>query len=809
MFVKMVSFAKVLLWTSILSTSQAQEFNIEIEKRILERLDFYLGGPMDATAVILNFHSNGGFPHDMDGRDRDQFLNLAYGVLQPLVYIGGDDGLCTGYYWSNGYYREPGNSAYSVDNPRMKKHIKSCIDGETGDPTLCLLEAGSDYISCKDELGDESGLCEQMEICPNQVQCDDSDTECKSQLKWCRQYTIEKVPDGDGSTGLGYVPITNMCFDKRGRFSQTANDVVAQAEGNRDSMELTTCQHGNGDPVKRDTAGEYTACGGEGKICDTAFVGGYSSGEYDPRYRPWYMEVREKQKSVWLPPYPFFTLGIGITYAEPFYSVDEATGRNVFAGVLAVDYRLEDIESFLIENYENATIAVAIYEVADPHYLIATSTGSSSAEFFLTEDLSKPCPDIRGDDVPCSPVRISVGELSGNPMDSVLANAAVANAKANYPQELISFNVENGADEGFYVSQSTIYTQPGTGLSWRIVVISPGGVSETDTLTPGQPSFIAVCILAALGMVVCSFFFWVIFSKREEREIVYCDWRFTCAFIFGCILINLSSFAMLGGNSDSLCILRMWTFHLSLVMALSPLFVKVWRIWKLVGQKKMVRRSISNQMTIVYSMPMILFQVLILIIFTFVDPPSKTEHIEIKDGAVVQSFVCETNTPSFLITEAVYEVGLVVAGCILAYLTRNMKEDFGEAMQLIFAMYNIAFVGVILVIITQITNLDTNGTSVLWTIGLFWGTVFSTSGFVIPRLVQIRQRAGIEQNGMKRSIHISGLPNLNLDTKRYSSNGFRSSSNGVIHQNSGRSRLSGDYAQVSDVEEMTSAYTSR
>ena len=40
----------------------------------------------------------------------------------------------------------------------------------------------------------------------------------------------------------------------------------------------------------------------------------------------------------WHDVFPFFTLGLGITYSLPYYkTIDD--GRKVFDGVLAVDYR--------------------------------------------------------------------------------------------------------------------------------------------------------------------------------------------------------------------------------------------------------------------------------------------------------------------------------------------------------------------------------------------------------------------------------------------------------------------------------------
>ena len=54
--------------------------------------------------------------------------------------------------------------------------------------------------------------------------------------------------------------------------------------------------------------------------------------------RPWYTETKERQMGTWHDVFPFFTLGLGITYSLPYYkTIDD--DRKVFDGVLAVDYR--------------------------------------------------------------------------------------------------------------------------------------------------------------------------------------------------------------------------------------------------------------------------------------------------------------------------------------------------------------------------------------------------------------------------------------------------------------------------------------
>ena len=93
-----------------------------------------------------------------------------------------------------------------------------------------------------------------------------------------------------------------------------------------------------------------------------------------------------------------------------------------------------------------------------------------------------------------------------------------------------------------------------------------------------------------------------------------------------------------------------------------------------------------------------------------------------------------------------FEAGLVVAACVLAYMTRNLNSDFGESKQLIFAMYNIALVGTVIVVVISLSDMDSNGNSILKAIGVFWGTLISTAAFVLPRMVQVRHDSERERN---------------------------------------------------------------
>ena len=79
----------------------------------------------------------------------------------------------------------------------------------------------------------------------------------------------------------------------------------------------------------------------------------------------------------------------------------------------------------------------------------------------------------------------------------------------------------------------------------------------------------------------------------------------------------------------------------------------------------------------------------------------------------------------------------MLIGCVLAIITRDLDPKYGEAKQLGFAMYNIAFTGTIIVTILQVVDMDQSGKLILQSIGILWGSLFSAFAFVLPRFIEV------------------------------------------------------------------------
>ena len=427
---------------------------------------------------------------------------------------------------------------------------------------------------------------------------------------------------------------------------------------------------------------------------------------------------------------------------------------------------MKDVNDFLVEAYKNTSTLIVIFEAEAPHRVIGSSTGTVP---------------IRDG------IHLSIDEFydpmdsNGTPLDEVLVQAYWEQAYQNYPEgRLITVKISEEIDSKVYASQSTLYEYPGIeGLKWRVIIVSPGIRSDQDEILPGSGgTFALVIALATAGVLLCTFFCFLLYRKRTERAVIFGDWRFTCAFIAGCVLMNTSSYSYLGPTTDSTCLLRMWMFHLMFAITLSPLFVKVYRMHRLVGSgHSFLRTTFSNRKAASWTLPIIVIMILILIVSTFVFPPQAQEIIENNEGEelVVQRIVCASENPTMLIVRFTFEAILLLVGCILAYKTRHLKKGFGESKQLIFAMYNIALVMVIIGVVIGFVEMNASSKGLLLTIGVLWGTGFSAAAFVVPRMVQIKRQSQ-NSRGSSRTSGVT-VPQSSLGAP-----------NGVV-ANSGKNRV--------------------
>lgn len=271
---------------SLLTTfTSSEQFNVQIMKRIQERLDDFMSIPVDSCQQLDDYRLQQGFPSlSLDASDRDAIFKFLYTFRRPnvLLYLGLEDGSIFYYFdnWMTINYREPGNSGYVVDDGTMNednpyyKHYTSCVDSETGTASNCTMEEGMYYVDCIDDC--------DLVPCPIK-DINNTDASINTTETWCSNYQVKNVEANQSGT-LGYVPTSDYCVNKIGQPEQRPGYVLTDYE----LQQYGNCYYNDGTTiVNRTLSGSYASCGIDNEQCNTTFTGAYATSPYDPRARPW------------------------------------------------------------------------------------------------------------------------------------------------------------------------------------------------------------------------------------------------------------------------------------------------------------------------------------------------------------------------------------------------------------------------------------------------------------------------------------------------------------------------------------------
>ena len=80
---------------------------------------------------------------------------------------------------------------------------------------------------------------------------------------------------------------------------------------------------------------------------------------------------------------------------------------------------------------------------------------------------------------------------------------------------------------GSHLSQSIRYTQPGTGLDWIVVVVSPMLRLGADTIEDWDVLNVCLILVVPLGATGCGALLGLWIRHRQKRPVMYGDFVFT------------------------------------------------------------------------------------------------------------------------------------------------------------------------------------------------------------------------------------------------------------------------------------------
>ncbi len=416
---------------------------------------------------------------------------------------------------------------------------------------------------------------------------------------------------------------------------------------------------------------------------------------YDHRARSWYLEAKAAAgDTVWSSIYPFASTNeLGLTHCQP---VINSTGD--ISGILAVDYTLGNIDSFLSDAYANTDRSVFIVE-HKTGLLVASSTADPLLALKANEEGAM------------KPTRVPAVEHP----DSLISGISKYLDEVGWKETL----VVNG---GHYIQ---VKNYRDGALDWDIVVAMPAD-SAADNILPGTGTYAGITVVALLGVgtnLVCLL---LLFVGRSKNIWKAAQPAFLVAFATAQIFINLSSMVFLGQNSDASCMARPWVFNVAFTFVFAILFVKVHRVNALFNNKKMKRVRMGTGALVGRVVGLVMIEVLIQSAWSVADPNAATVILGTgPQGEFIETVVCASNSPAFAGITIGFKAFLILWGCSLAWKTRNVHGAFAESKSIMLVMYNIAFLSLIVLMLYYFLNVSASAKVVIQSIVVLCVTILS------------------------------------------------------------------------------------
>lgn len=269
--------------------------------------------------------------------------------------------------------------------------------------------------------------------------------------------------------------------------------------------------------------------------------------------------------------------------------------------------------------------------------------------------------------------------------------------------------------------------------------------------------------LGSLGACICLAVGLFLIAKRESSLIKASQVRISCCFVAGAFLANIGTFALVGGLSDVKCKLQFWALILPMTMLLAFLFGKVYRAYIVfVAAQKFQRVTVTDRELFLKIFLVILVQVVILLIWTFVED-SRVESLTMTESVDQRYCIgedchpaeeqCVENYNIVGIFSIVYLAILVLVGCILSCQSRKLPNCFSEAKYIMLAMYNVGLVAIMIGIVAAVADLAVSAETLLLTFAVFLVATGSVVLVFLPKFIKILSTSEADiANGLRETM---------------------------------------------------------
>eukprot|EP00742_Colponemidia_sp_Colp-10_P004051 GILJ01004321.1.p1 GENE.GILJ01004321.1~~GILJ01004321.1.p1 ORF type:complete len:1119 (-),score=95.26 GILJ01004321.1:206-3562(-) len=261
---------------------------------------------------------------------------------------------------------------------------------------------------------------------------------------------------------------------------------------------------------------------------------------------------------------------------------------------------------------------------------------------------------------------------------------------------------------------------------------------ECEYIEYGYGAAVAFAILGSLGIITSCAFGGYIYIKRDTPVFKAAQPVFMFLFCVGAAIVFSVLFVLPGENTDAACTARIWLFEVGCVVMFSNLFLKTYRIHKIMNNPKLRRVRVKEKDTLKQICGLVSVTLILLLLWVTIDPSKSTyiPHMEVGVGLVSRRVCIGGDQFNYMLLA--YKGLLLTFGCTISFQTRNYTGRFHEAKYIFLSIYNVALVGTLLLLLTFAASMTPKGLYLLKSAGLLWVIASSLCIMIIPKIMAIK-----------------------------------------------------------------------
>lgn len=246
----------------------------------------------------------------------------------------------------------------------------------------------------------------------------------------------------------------------------------------------------------------------------------------------------------------------------------------------------------------------------------------------------------------------------------------------------------------------------------------------------GIVAIVALVVLFKLGLLV----FFIVERAAPVMRLSQSTYGVLC--ICGGMMADLTPLTLLGELSDSRCHMFPSWLLLSVSLLYGPLVVKTWKVWKVFDNPSLKELNLKNSRLFSYLALALLLEVVISIVFAFVQPVEAVEYNYTFSGGygdLLREKCSDENTVFHILAYAIVALPLM-GGLYLAFKTRKVSGDYTDNKAILGSMYTLLIAVLVVIPVTGMIE-DTLFTFVLVSVACLLVSTTSVATFTVPKIL--------------------------------------------------------------------------